>query len=120
MGARHDWTLSAGQRLAGVRLALHDATGAKALADSIVAIVRDKYGRIPSQFASVVATQGAAFGTVGDSASARRAFREALAALAQGTYVDSAAISDIAARYAPLLPDRAAANAFKRSARTKN
>ena len=99
MGARHDLTLAAGQRLALVELqARHDRDAATTVG-VVLPAVRVKYGRVTPPYSVLLAVDAALSGGNGDTASADGEFRGALSALDGGTRVDSAAFPRIVVIY---------------------
>jgi serine/threonine-protein kinase len=106
LGDRHDWTLIAGQRLGGFQLQAGRDREAGTTARSVLSATRAKYGRVPPAFAGLLGTEAALRARADDSAGAESGFRDALAALAHGTRVDSAAFPGIVLRYGAFLTAR--------------
>ncbi|MEO8881048.1 MAG: serine/threonine-protein kinase [Gemmatimonadaceae bacterium] len=105
MGARHDYTLGAGQRLAFIEMENGERPEATMLTSSLLASVRAKYGKVPPAYAGLLGTEAALHAATGDSA-AESEYRAALATLNGGTRIDSAALPAIVARFAKLLEAR--------------
>jgi hypothetical protein len=105
-GPRHEMTLTAGQRLAAIQIARGDARGAAATLARVLPVVREKFGAITPTYASLLASDAAVRLAARDSTAAESGYRDALKALAGGTYVDSAAFPSIAKSYATLLTSR--------------
>lgn len=103
MGERHDLTLAAEQRLALIELAAGSRGEAVRAASEVIAAVRQKYSRITPAFALSLGVIAAANAEGGERTGADSLFRQSLLALQGGTYVDSAALPLIAARYATFL-----------------
>ncbi len=103
VGERHELALNAGQRLAFIRLQAGNGHEAAIVAKPVMVYVREKYGRIPPSFARLLAAGAGARAADGDASGADSLYRAALAALAGGTRVDSAAYPAIVAEYCAFL-----------------
>ncbi len=103
VGERHDLSLNAGQRLAFIRLQAGNGREAGIVAKPVMAYVQERYGRIPPSFARLLAAGAGARAAEGDASGADSLYRAALAALAGGTRVDSAAYPAIVAEYGAFL-----------------
>ncbi|MDQ2929677.1 MAG: serine/threonine protein kinase [Gemmatimonadota bacterium] len=105
LGDRHDYSLAAGQRLASIELENGKHADASSLTTLLLASVRAKYGKIPPGFARLLGIEASLRASRGDSA-AESEYRAALATLAGGTRVDSAALPSIVAHFAQELQAR--------------
>lgn len=105
MGDRHDYSLAAGQRLASIELENGRYADASSLTTLLLASVRAKYGKIPPGFARLLGIEASVHAARGDSA-AEGEYRAALAVLAGGTRIDSAALPGIVAHFAQELEAR--------------
>lgn len=105
MGDRHDYSLAAGQRLASIELQIGKHAEASSLTTLLLESVRAKYGKIPPGFATLMGIKASLHALRGESA-AEGEYRAALATLAGGTRLDSAALPSIAAHFAKELRTR--------------
>jgi serine/threonine protein kinase len=105
MGDRHEYTLASGQRLAAIELENGERAQAAALTATLLANLREKYGRVPPAYARLLSIDASLHAASTDT-TAESEFRASLAALSAGTRIDSAALPGIVARFGELLATR--------------